>query len=140
MTRKQRFGSAKVRTVIGTLMVAAIALSATARAENRTESKSLFPPNLATRNWVEFSAEGFSAPVVGVIHDRSYPAKCGMPLGGIGTGCLDLETSGRFGLCSIFNSHMPRRGALNVPFLGLTVGGQTWVLTTGQQSPEKGSG
>ena len=78
----------------------------------------LFPPDLPERAWVEFSAQGFSRPAVGVIHRRSYPAACGMPLGGIDTGCLDLETSGLFGLCSIFNSHVPRRGALNLPFLG----------------------
>src|SRR4029453_8098423 len=38
-----------------------------------------------------------------------------------------------------FNSHTPRRGAMNWPFLGLHVEGQTWVLTTGQQSAERGS-
>jgi uncharacterized protein (DUF608 family) len=100
----------------------------------------LFPTDLPEGEWVEFEAQGFAAPVVGVIHRRAYRALCGMPLGGIDTGCLDLETSGLFGLCSIFNSHTPRRGALNLPFLGLSVGGQTWVLTTGQQSPEKGTG
>src|SRR5262249_14556309 len=36
--------------------------------------------------------------------------------------------------------HSPRRGTMNWPFLGLHVDGQTWVLTTGQQSPEKDSG
>jgi uncharacterized protein (DUF608 family) len=100
----------------------------------------LFPIGLDEGEWVEFSAEGYSRPVVGVIHRRSYPSKSGMPLGGIDTGCLDLETSGLFSLCSIFNSHVPRRGALNLPFLGLSVDGQTWVLSTGQQSPEKGRG
>src|SRR5262245_7283617 len=99
----------------------------------------LFPAHLPLGDWVEFEAEGFSTPVIGVIHGREYRALCGMPLGGIGTGCLDLETSGLFGLCSIFNSHTPRRGALNWPFLGIHVNGQTWVLTTGQQSPERGS-
>jgi len=100
----------------------------------------LFPTNLTQGEWAEFAAEGFSKPVIGVIHRRDYPALVGMPLGGIGTGCLDLDTSGLFGLCSIFNSHSPRRGSMNWPFLGLNVDGQTWVLTTGQQSPEKGSG
>ena len=100
----------------------------------------LFPTDLPEREWVEFPAEGFSAPVTGVIHRRSYRALCGVPLGGLDTGCLDLDTGGLFGLCSIFNSHVARRGALNLPFPGLSVGGQTWVLTTGQQSPEKGSG
>src|SRR5437016_7742405 len=102
------------------------------------EAKRLFPINLPHGEWVDFSGAGFSAPVIGVIHRREYPALCGLPLGGYGTGCLDLETSGLFGLCSIFNSHTPRRGAMNWPFLGLSVGGETWVLTTGQQSPEKG--
>jgi len=98
----------------------------------------LLPIVLPDGEWVEFSSDGFSAPVIGVIHRREYPALCGVPLGGYGTGCLDLETSGLFGLCSIFNSHTPRRGAMNWPFLGLSVGGKTWVLTTGQQSAEKG--
>ena len=102
------------------------------------KGKKLFPTNLPHGDWVDFSGEGFSAPVIGVIHRREYPALCGVPLGGYGTGCLDLETSGLFGLCSIFNSHTPRRGAMNWPFLGLNIGGRTWVLTTGQQSPEKG--
>src|SRR5438552_1532150 len=103
-------------------------------------NKRLFPANLSSGQWLEFPAEGFSGSAVGVIHQREYPAQCGMPLGGIGTGFLNLDTSGLFGLCSIFNSHTPRRGAMNWPFLGLNINGQTWVLTTGQQSPEKGSG
>ncbi len=102
--------------------------------------QTLFPTDLPEGEWVEFQASGFGSPVVGVIHRRSYRALCGVPLGSIDTGCLDLDSGGLFGLCSIFNSHVPRRGALNLPFLGLGVGGKTWVLTTGQQSPEKGSG
>ena len=102
--------------------------------------KTIFPIDLPTSEWVEFPAEGFAEPVTGVIYRRSFAAACGMPVGSIDTGCLDLDTSGLFGLCSIFNSHVPRRGALNLPFLGLSIGGRTWVLTTGQQSPEKGSG
>jgi uncharacterized protein (DUF608 family) len=109
-------------------------------AQAARKAEHLFPTTLAAGEWVDFAAAGFSNPVVGVIHRRDYPALCGVPLGGIGTGCLDLETSGLLGLCSIFNSHSPRRGAMNWPFLGLSIDGRTWVLTTGQQSPEKGSG
>jgi uncharacterized protein (DUF608 family) len=54
-----------------------------------------------------------------------------MPLGGVDTGCLDVETSGLFGYSTIFNSHVPRGGPMNEPFLGVVVGGQTWVLSTG---------
>jgi uncharacterized protein (DUF608 family) len=89
---------------------------------------SLFPTNLPDSQWVQFPAAGFSRPVTGVIYRKAQPATNGMPLGGIDTGCIDLETSGLFGYCTIFNSHVPRRGPLNLPFLGLSVGGQTWVM------------
>src|SRR5206468_1665097 len=52
----------------------------------------------------------------------------GMALGGIDTGCLDLETSGLLGYLTLFNTHVPRRGPLNLPLLGLSQGGKTWVL------------
>lgn len=53
-----------------------------------------------------------------------------MPLGVIDTGCLDIEADGSLGYCTVFNSLMPRRGPIHLPFLGLSVGLQTWVLTT----------
>jgi hypothetical protein len=58
-----------------------------------------------------------------------------MPLGGIDTGCLDLEADGALGFCTIFNSHVPRRGPLNLPFLGLNLGDRTWILTTRKLQP-----
>jgi uncharacterized protein (DUF608 family) len=88
----------------------------------------LFPTDLPSNRWVEFRAMGFSEPVCGVIYRLDTPATNGMPLGGIDTGCIDIETSGLFGYCTIFNSHVPRRGPLNLPFLGLSVEGETWVL------------
>lgn len=53
-----------------------------------------------------------------------------MPLGSIDTGCLAIETDGSFGLCSIFNSFVPMRGPLKLPFLGMSVGKQMWLFTT----------
>lgn len=79
--------------------------------------------------WSRFSATGFARPVSGYVHQASRPS-CGMPLGGIDTGCLDVEATGLLGMCSIFNSHVPRRGPLNEPFLGMKVDGRTWVLST----------
>ena len=90
----------------------------------------LFPTDLPTMEWTEFAAAGFSAPVTGAIHRGSRPPSCGMPLGGIDTGCLDLGPSGLLGFSSIFNALYPRRGPLGVPFLGLSVGLQGWALTT----------
>ncbi len=93
------------------------------------QSSYLFNKEEKGRQWVKFSAQGFSQPVTGVIHRRSFAATCGLPLGGIDTGCIDLETSGIFGYSSIFNCIVPRR-RLNMPFLGLATEEKTWVLTT----------
>jgi uncharacterized protein (DUF608 family) len=100
----------------------------------------LFPAGLGSADWATFEAAGFEGPVTGAIHRRSSPARCGMPLGGIDTGCIDLETSGLLGFATIFNSHVPRRDPLHAPFLGVNVGGRTWLLTTGQRSREIGAG
>ena len=94
----------------------------------------LFPKDLPNGEWRRFTAAGFDESACGTIHRNSNPATCGMPLGGIDTGCLDLETSGLLGYCSIFNSHVPRRGPMNVPFLGMSTGGHTWVLCDPNQT------
>lgn len=100
-------------------------------------SQRLFPTELPDRSWVEFESEGYSALVSGVICRASSKPVCGMPLGGIDTGCVDLEANGTFGYCTVFNSHVPRRGPMNMPFLGISLdsphfnlGRYAWVLTT----------
>ena len=94
----------------------------------------LFPTDLPDREWAKFSASGFDTPVSGMLHHGTNPPDCGMPLGSIDTGCLDLEPTGLFGYSSIFNSLVQPTGPLNVPFLGLSLRApndlQTWVLTT----------
>ena len=90
----------------------------------------LFPGDLSEREWSEFEAAGFAAPVAGTVHRASRPPVCGMPLGGIDTGCLDLEPTGLLGYSTIFNSLFPRRGSMRLPFLGLSIERQTWILTT----------
>jgi len=91
-------------------------------------SSRLFPIDLPSREWVEFQAEGFSKPVSGVIYNSKEPPTCGVPLGGVSTGCLDLEATGTFGFSSIFNSHVPRRALPDLPFLAISIGGDTWFL------------
>ena len=98
----------------------------------------LFPTDLPEREWIRFEAEGFTAPVSGMIfttkRTRSEtgiemgPPINGMPLGAIDTGCIDLEVNGTFGLCTLFNSHVPRR-QVNRPFLGISVDGEPRLLT-----------
>ncbi|MBM3242257.1 hypothetical protein FJZ31_38810 [Candidatus Poribacteria bacterium] len=89
----------------------------------------LFPLDLPSLEWVEFSAAGFERPVTGVIYRANCPPCCGVPLGGIGTGCLDIEAAGVLGFNTVFNAH-PRRPQLLLPFLGLVVEGKTFLLTT----------
>jgi uncharacterized protein (DUF608 family) len=103
----------------------------------------LFPADLKDAEWNSFEAAGYTNPVTGICyrtHNVSYfssyvnrprPAS-GMPLGGIDTGALYLEPSGVLGYSSIFNHLTPIGGPLNTPYLGMGVGGTTWVFTTGQ--------
>lgn len=91
-------------------------------------ARRLFPIDLPALQWSTFTAEGFKSPVAGVIF-RTGQSTCGVPLGGIGTGCIDLDTDGSLGRCSIFNTFVPHR-TLGLPFLALSVGSKAWALTT----------
>jgi uncharacterized protein (DUF608 family) len=98
----------------------------------------LFPTDPPSRQWCEFAASGFAGPACGVIHRTADRAPNGMPLGGVDTGCVDLETTGLWGYCTLFNTFTPRRGPLNLPVLGLSTGGSTWVLCRPEPKPAVG--
>jgi uncharacterized protein (DUF608 family) len=99
----------------------------------------LFPTGLAPLRWVEFRAAGFDALVSGCIYRGSNPPCCGAAVGGIDTGCIDLDVQGVYGLVSVFNPsspcpavknwRMPRKPQTMEPILGLSVGRRTWVLS-----------
>lgn len=91
-------------------------------------SPKLFSTDTPHLQWCQFNAEGFSSAVSGVVF-RAGECSGGMPLGGIGTGCLDLNTSGQLGLCSIFNSFVPPRD-LNSTLLWLELDGRKFRLST----------
>lgn len=103
-------------------------------------SQTLFPINLPDSQWMDFQAMGFSHPVSGVIYHPDRPPCCGLPLGGISTGCVDLDVAGVYGFSTIFSDYtlhgavgslwrgVPRTPPAYAPFLGLSVSGQTWVL------------
>ncbi len=121
-------------TVAVTVLLAAGLLFALSAAPARCDAATapLFPTDVPGKTWVTFDATGFSAPACGVVYRIKDEVSCGMPLGGIDVGCIDLETSGLLGYCTIFNSHVPRRGPINLPVLGLSTGGKTWVLCNKQ--------
>lgn len=87
----------------------------------------LFPAGLADCRWLEFPLEGYGTPVSGVIYHPDRPTCCGMPLGGVATGCLDIDVAGVLGFETLFVA-FPRKPQLQLPFLGLCVDGKTTVL------------
>jgi uncharacterized protein (DUF608 family) len=113
---------------IGIVAVGGASMTPCAASEDRDTGDTLFPTDLPRRDWVHFEAAGFQAPVCGVVYRLNDSVTNGMALGGVDTGCIDLETSGLLGYCTIFNSHIPRRGPINLPVLGISVGGKTWVM------------
>jgi alpha-galactosidase len=99
----------------------------------------LFDTRALGREFIRFQAEGFpGTSACGVVYRLRDRVTNGMPLGGIDTGCIDLETNGMLGYATVFNTHVPRRGPMNTPILGLSVGGRTWVLC--DPKPHDGEG
>ena len=115
-----------------------LAVGAAAEGATPTAANRLFPTDTPGPDWQTFPAEGFGQPACGAVYRLKDRVTNGMALGGIDTGCLDLETSGLLGYCTIFNTHVPRRGPLNAPILGISVAGKTWVLCDNQ--PKRGWG
>ena len=93
------------------------------------KGQKLFPTDVSAGDWLQFEAAGFTEPACGVVYRNENQVSHGMPLGGVSTGFINVETNGTWGQCSLFNSGVPVRGPLRVPFLGISVGGRTWVLT-----------
>jgi uncharacterized protein (DUF608 family) len=93
-----------------------------------SKSSHLFPIDTPLLAYQEFRAAGFSEPACGVIYHKKARPEQGMPLGGLDTGRIGLEADGTFGYCTIYNSICPEGGPLKIPFLGFTVGNQTWAL------------
>ena len=91
-------------------------------------SGQLFSVTLPDSEWCTFSAYGYSKPVCGIIYRRQRAPRNGVALGAIDTGRIDLQPDGTLGFCTAFNSIVPQGGPLDVPFLGMTVGGQRWLL------------
>ena len=97
--------------------------------------------SLPELEWTQFEAEGYSQPVSGVIFRTGRHPCCGVPVGGLGTGCLDIDARGVYGYSTIFNEHSPhpfdRRGwriarklpAIQ-PILALAVDGNAWALAS----------
>ena len=71
----------------------------------------LFPTDLAGPQWLLFKATGYDKPVCGAIF-RSGQADHGMPLGGLATGYVNLDTDGRLGNYTLFNRVLTKNGKI----------------------------
>jgi non-lysosomal glucosylceramidase len=89
-----------------------------------------FPSGILHATWQVFRVAGYHDPVTGVIYRGEPRPTCGMPLGGLDTGCVDIEPNGLLGYATVFNHLINPRLLYNVPFLGISVGGQSCLLAT----------
>ena len=97
---------------------------------SRVESDRLFPAGLLQAAWQTFPAQGYRDAVTGIIYRGEPRPTCGMPLGGLDTGCLDIEPNGLLGYCTLFNELIEPRRLLNLPFMGYCLHGRTRLLIT----------
>ena len=94
-------------------------------------ASTLFPIDNLGLQWEEFPAAGFPGPVSGVVYRTAKPPCCGVPVGGLATGCLDIDARGIYGWSSLFNpvgpnplhktQRLPRRVPRVRAVLGLAV-------------------
>jgi uncharacterized protein (DUF608 family) len=90
----------------------------------------IFPTAAPPKQWARLKAEGFTQPACGIVYRKEDKVPHGMPLGGVATGFMDIETDGTFGFFNLFNSGVPTRGPIQHGFLGVASGDRCWVLTT----------
>ena len=104
----------------------------------------LIPADVRPREWVEFRSQGFESDVAGSVFEDGGQRQCGVPLGGLGTGYVSVSLDGNLGQWTIYNNlvnpvyglkteyggtwvGIPRK--IEMPFLGLSVDGQTTLLS-----------
>jgi len=104
--------------------------------KDNQENDRLFPASLLHATWQKFAALGYTKPVTGVVYRGEPKPSCGVPLGGVDTGCIDIDPNGMLGYNTIFNHLIRPRLLLNQPFLGLVCGEKTWVLVSDTKGKE----
>ena len=65
-----------------------------------------FDSSTPRNRWAEFRAAGFPQRVYGCVFDGDW-LQSGVPLGGLGTGYMTIEGSGKLGFHSIYNDLVP---------------------------------
>lgn len=88
----------------------------------------LFGPAPRQGACTRFSARDFDDTVAGTIYADGLAA-CGVPLGGLGTGYVEVGVDGSWLHTSIFNNFL-EPCLLTVPALALAIGDEQWALST----------
>jgi len=109
---------------------------------SKLKQQRLFQAKGGPDTWQTFRAEGFKEPVCGCIY-KGGTVDGGLPLGGLGTGYVTLESNGELGKCTIF----PRGDvypipphSLNKPFLAITCNKELRVISLTPPEGIKGVG
>ncbi|HMO83692.1 MAG TPA: hypothetical protein PKC18_02105, partial [Lacipirellulaceae bacterium] len=95
---------------VGVVILATAAAATADAGEDR-----YFPHGLLHATWQQFPSEGYRKPVTGVVYRGLPRPTCGMPLGGLDTGCLDIEPNGMLGYATLFNHLADPRLLYNEP-------------------------
>lgn len=104
---------------------------------SRVKWQPLFRSEGESGSWQTFSAEGFENPVCGCIY-KGGTIDNGLPLGGLGTGYVTLESSGELGKCSIFNEYLTPH-TLNRPFLAVNQRNELHIISLTPPEGTKGA-
>ncbi|MCX5757926.1 MAG: GH116 family glycosyl-hydrolase, partial [Candidatus Hydrogenedentes bacterium] len=87
----------------------------------------IFNADADAKQLQQFRVEGLSNEVYGTVYTGGALEDGGMPLGGVGTGYLCVDTDGRFGKASIFNRY-PAPMVIGQPFLSVKIGEREYVV------------
>ncbi len=87
----------------------------------------LFNVGADAKQLQQFHVEGLSNEVYGTVYPGGALEDGGMPLGGVGTGYICVDTDGRFGKTSIFNRY-PAPMVIGQPFLSVKIGEREYVV------------
>ena len=93
------------------------------------QTETLFDASANPSELQTFRVDGLQALANATIYDAKTLTRGGAPLGGLGTGYITFEPTGRLGLMTVLNNY-PQGVTPNSPFFRLQTDGQDYSLAT----------
>ena len=75
---------------------------------------SFFPHHIPDADWQEFTTGSYGQSVTGIVYHGEPRLFCGTPVGGLDTGCLDIEPNSMLESVTIFNDLVVPHGLFNI--------------------------